>query len=150
MPDHAGAARIVLRDWCTGKLMRYSMPGGTPGGSTEGDAAVLGAVRSRKELRSAVEVKLVKMDAGVSDKRDVEWDIVWGADEEERGEDGEDGEEEEEEEEGEEGEENDGDEEEEEEEEEEEKRPGRRPGAEIRPEKRRVSFAVETAKRRRR
>ena len=147
MPDHAGAARIVLRDWCTGKLMRYSMPGGTPGGMSEEDAAVLGAVRSRKELRSAVEVKLVKMDAGVSDERDIEWDMVWGAEEEESGEE-EDGEEEEE---GEEGEENDGDEEEEEEEEEEKKkRPGRRPGAEIRPEKRRVSFAVETAKRRRR
>lgn len=133
MPDHAGAARIVLRDWCTGRLMRYSMPGCTPGGTTEGDAGVLGAVRSRKELRSAVEVKLVKMDAGVSDKRDVELDVVWGADEEEESV----AEEEEEKE-------SDGDDGEEEEE-----RPGRRP-AETRPEKRKVSFAVATEKRRRR
>lgn len=133
MPDHAGAARIVLRDWCTGRLMRYSMPGCTPGGTTEGDAGVLGAVRSRKELRSAVEVKLVKMDAGVSDKRDVELDVVWGADEEEESV----AEEEEEKE-------SDGDDGEEEEE-----WPGRRP-AETRPEKRKVSFAVATEKRRRR
>ncbi|KAG8218300.1 hypothetical protein J3R82DRAFT_3914 [Butyriboletus roseoflavus] len=80
--DHAGAARIVLRDWGTGRLMRYSMPGGTSGGTREGDAAVLGAVRSRRELRSAVEVKLVKMDAGVSDTREVEWDVMWGDEEE--------------------------------------------------------------------
>ena len=113
--------------------MRYSMPGCTPGGTTEGDAGVLGAVRSRKELRSAVEVKLVKMDAGVSDKRDVELDVVWGADEEEESV----AEEEEEKE-------SDGDDGEEEEE-----RPGRRP-AETRPEKRKVSFAVATEKRRRR
>lgn len=81
--DHAGAARIVLRDWSTGKLMRYSMPGGASGGSMEGDAAVLGGARSKKELRSAVEVKMVKMDAGVSDKRDVEWNVVWEEEEEE-------------------------------------------------------------------
>jgi len=91
--------------------MRYSMPG-TPGGATEGDAAVLGAARSRKELRSAVEVKLVRVEAGASDRRDVEWDVVWAGDEEES--------------------EGDGDE------------AGRQPG-----EKRRVSFAVETEKRRR-
>ncbi|KAF8556278.1 hypothetical protein OG21DRAFT_1459608 [Imleria badia] len=116
--DHVGAARVVLRDWCTGKLMRYSMPECTPEWTADGDTAVLGSVRSRKELRSAVEVKLVKMDAGVSDKRDLEWDVVWGEDEEE--------EEEEEEE-------SDGDGEEEE-----------RP---VRPEKRKVSFAVETERR---
>lgn len=126
--DHAGAARVVLRDWCTGKLMRYSMPEGTPEGTADGDTAVLGSVRSRKELRSAVEVKLVKMDAGVSDKRDVEWDVVWGEDEEE-----ESGDDEEEEEENEEEGEGEGEEE-----------PGRRP------EKRKVSFAIETEKRRRR
>ncbi|KAI9575048.1 GNL3L/Grn1 putative GTPase-domain-containing protein [Boletus coccyginus] len=112
--DHAGAARIVLRDWCTGKLMRYSMPGGPAGEVTEGDAAVLGGARSRKELRSAVEVKLVKMEAGASDGRDVEWDAVWAEDEASEG----DGEEE---------------------------RAGRQPG-----EKRKVEFAVETEKRRRR
>jgi nuclear GTP-binding protein len=114
--------------------MRYSMPGGTPGGTTEGDATVLGAVRSRKELRSAVEVKLVKMDAGVSDKRDIEWDLVWGADEEESGDEEDEDEE------------SDGDEDREEEEE----RPGRQPGSETRPEKRKVSFAVASEKRRRR
>ena len=81
--DHAGAARIVLRDWGTGKLMRYSMPGGTSGGTMDGDAAVLGAIRSRRELGSAAAVKLVRMDAGVSDRRDVEWDVVWGDEEEE-------------------------------------------------------------------
>ncbi|KAF8450916.1 P-loop containing nucleoside triphosphate hydrolase protein [Boletus edulis BED1] len=127
--DHAGAARIVLRDWRTGKLMRYSMPAGAPEGMMEGDAPVLGSVKSRKELRSAVEVKLVKMDAGESDTRDIGWDVSW--------------EEEEEEEEEERSRDEDGDEEEEE-------LPGRAAGSEDRPGKRRVSFAVETEKRRRR
>ena len=114
--DHAGAARIVLRDWCTGKMMRYSTPG-TPVGTAEGDAdaAVVGSVRSRKELRSAVNLKLVRMEAGASDERDIEWDVEWD--------------------------------EEVEEEEEEEESPGRDPESETR---RRVSFLVETEKRRRR
>ncbi|KAN0097823.1 GNL3L/Grn1 putative GTPase domain containing protein [Tylopilus felleus] len=113
--DHAGAARIVLRDWCTGKMTRYSTPG-TPVGTAEGDAdaVVVGSVRSRKELRSAVNLKLVRMEAGASDERDIEWDVEWD--------------------------------EEVEEEEEEEESPGRDPESETR---RRVSFLVETEKRRR-
>ena len=95
MLDHAGAARIVLRDWGAGQLMRYTMPGGTSGETREGDAAVLGAVKSRKELRSGVEVKLIKMDAGVSDTRDIEWDMVWGKEEESSDEEGREEEEEE-------------------------------------------------------
>ncbi|KAF8121326.1 P-loop containing nucleoside triphosphate hydrolase protein [Boletus edulis] len=126
--DHAGAARIVLRDWRTGKLMRYSMPAGAPEGMMEGDAPVLGSVKSRKELRSAVEVKLVKMDAGESDTRDIGWDVSWEEEEEEEEERSRD---------------EDGDEEEEE-------LPGRAAGSEDRPGKRRVSFVVETEKRRRR
>ena len=81
--DHAGAARIVLRDWGAGKLMRYTMPGGASEESSEGDVAVLEAMRSRRELRSRAEVKLVKMDAGASDKRNLEWDVGWGDEEEE-------------------------------------------------------------------
>ena len=104
--------------------MRYSMPGVT-GGTAVGDTAVLASARSRKELRSAVDVKLVKMEAGVSDARAVEWDVVWG-----RGED-------EDEEEVEVSELGDGD------GEEEEKVPARRP------EKRKVSFLVDSRKRRR-
>jgi len=88
MLDHAGAARIVLRDWSTGKLMRYSMPGCVSGMTGEGDQAVLEVLKSRKELRSAVGVKLVKMGAGVSDPREIEWDTVWEEEEEE--EDGDD------------------------------------------------------------
>lgn len=85
MLDHAGAARIVLRDWSTGKLMRYTMPGET----VEGDEAVFETVRSRKELRK--NEKLVRMVAGVSDARDVEWDVEY----EEEGEEGEEKEKEE-------------------------------------------------------
>lgn len=84
--DHAGAARIVLRDWSAGTLMRHTMPEETPGetGETgEGDEAVLEAVRSRKELRK--NTKLVRMDTGVNDARDLEWDVEWEEEEEEPG-----------------------------------------------------------------
>lgn len=92
----------------------------------EGDATVLGAARSRKELRSAVGVKLVRMDGGESDKRDVEWNVKWGEEEEEE----ESREEEEEEDTG--------------SDKEEAEQPGR---GQLR--KRKVSFAVESGKRRR-
>lgn len=62
--------------------MRYSMPGGASEGTGEGDKAVLEVLKSRKELRSAVGVKLVKMEVGVSDPREIEWDVEWEEDEE--------------------------------------------------------------------
>ncbi|KAG9317115.1 GNL3L/Grn1 putative GTPase-domain-containing protein [Chiua virens] len=77
--DHAGAARIVLRDWSTGKLMRYSMPGEASGETTEEDAAVLNAVKSRRELRSE---KMVKMRVGDRDGREVDMDMEWEEEEE--------------------------------------------------------------------
>ncbi|KAF8845573.1 hypothetical protein BDN67DRAFT_961152 [Paxillus ammoniavirescens] len=81
--DHAGAARIVLRDWSTGKFARYTLPLGTfDSASMEaGDEEVLATLRSRKELRKAGDVKLVKLQAGEVDKRDVEWDVAWEEDE---------------------------------------------------------------------
>jgi nuclear GTP-binding protein len=81
--DHAGAARIVLRDWSIGKFARYTVPLGTidPGSMEAGDEEVLATLRSRKELRKAGDVKLVKLQAGEVDKRDVEWDVAWEEDE---------------------------------------------------------------------
>ncbi|KAL4075642.1 P-loop containing nucleoside triphosphate hydrolase protein [Scleroderma citrinum] len=77
--DHAGAARIVLRDWSLGKLARYTMPTGQSGASSpvDGDEEVLRGLRTRKELRKAKDVKLVKLTAGEVDKRDVLLDEKW-------------------------------------------------------------------------
>ncbi|KAF9224371.1 hypothetical protein BS17DRAFT_779690 [Gyrodon lividus] len=80
--DHAGAGRIVLRDWSTGKFARYTVPPGTStcAPSEDGDEEVLATVRSRKELRKAGDVKLIKLQAGEVDERDVEWDVAWEED----------------------------------------------------------------------
>ncbi|KIJ70379.1 hypothetical protein HYDPIDRAFT_78599 [Hydnomerulius pinastri MD-312] len=80
--DHAGAARIVLRDWSTGKLMRYTVPPGAPASlSTEpGDEQILSTLKTRKELRKAGDAKLVKLQAGDADERNVEWDMAWEED----------------------------------------------------------------------
>ncbi|KAG1739869.1 P-loop containing nucleoside triphosphate hydrolase protein [Suillus paluster] len=81
--DHAGAARIVLRDWSIGKFARYTMP---PGSSTTSSSTntegIMAMLKSRKELRKAEDVKLVRLQAGEAEKREVLLDDVWGADEE--------------------------------------------------------------------
>ncbi|KAG6336330.1 hypothetical protein ID866_2755 [Astraeus odoratus] len=64
--DRAGAARIVLRDWGMGKLLRYTMPPScsrtvsatVTSGSAEDRDEVLVALKTRKELRKAADVKL--------------------------------------------------------------------------------------------
>ncbi|KAG2148001.1 P-loop containing nucleoside triphosphate hydrolase protein [Suillus clintonianus] len=81
--DHAGAARIVLRDWSIGKFARYTMP---PGSSTisssTNNEGILAMLKSRKELRKAEDVKLIQLQPGEAEKREVSLDDVWGVDEE--------------------------------------------------------------------
>ncbi|KAG0692690.1 P-loop containing nucleoside triphosphate hydrolase protein [Suillus ampliporus] len=79
--DHAGAARIVLRDWSIGKFARYTMPPGSTTSSTNNEG-ILAMLKSRKELRKAEDVKLVRLQHGEAEKREVLLDDVWGADEE--------------------------------------------------------------------
>jgi nuclear GTP-binding protein len=103
--DHAGAARIVLRDWSTGEFARYTVPQGTCTSviAERGDEDVLATLRSRKEMRRAG-AKLVKLQAGEVEKRDVDWDVAWEEEEEEEeggsGAEGEDGDEDQDEEDG--------------------------------------------------
>lgn len=82
--DHAGAARIVLRDWSIGKFARYTMPPGssTTTSSSTNDDGILATLKSRKELRKAEDVKLVRLQPGEAEKREVLLDDVWAADEE--------------------------------------------------------------------
>ncbi|KAI0269301.1 hypothetical protein BC834DRAFT_820466 [Gloeopeniophorella convolvens] len=85
-PDLTGAARIVLRDWATGKLPRYAVPPPAPAsgaaheGEGEGDVALLSRLPTRKEMRRARGV--VRLAAGQVDERAVALETPWfGADE---------------------------------------------------------------------
>ncbi|KAG2053442.1 P-loop containing nucleoside triphosphate hydrolase protein [Suillus hirtellus] len=81
--DHAGAARIVLRDWSIGKFARYTMPPGSPTtSSSANNEGILAILKSRKELRKAEDVKLVRLQPGEAEKREVLLDDVWVIDEE--------------------------------------------------------------------
>ncbi|KAG1902868.1 P-loop containing nucleoside triphosphate hydrolase protein [Suillus fuscotomentosus] len=81
--DHAGAARIVLRDWSIGKFARYTMPPGSPTtSSSANNEGILAMLKSRKELRKAEDVKLVRLQPGEAEKREVLLDDVWVIDEE--------------------------------------------------------------------
>lgn len=81
--DHAGAARIVLRDWSIGKFARYTMPpGSSTTSSSTNNEGILAMLKSRKELRKAEDVKLVQLQPGEAEKREVLLDDVWVADEE--------------------------------------------------------------------
>ncbi|KAG1753201.1 P-loop containing nucleoside triphosphate hydrolase protein, partial [Suillus lakei] len=82
--DHAGAARIVLRDWSIGKFARYTMPPGssTTSSSSTNNEGILTMLKSRKELRKAEDVKLVRLQPGKAEEREVLLDDVWGVDEE--------------------------------------------------------------------
>lgn len=81
--DHAGAARIVLRDWSIGKFARYTMPLGSPTtSSSTNNEGILAMLKSRKELRKAEDVKLVRLQPGEAEKREVLLDDVWVIDEE--------------------------------------------------------------------
>jgi len=79
--DHAGAARIVLRDWSVGKFARYTMPPGTTPSSAD-DEKILATLKKRKELRKADDVKLVRLQPGEVERREILLDDVWGANEE--------------------------------------------------------------------
>ncbi|KAJ7229052.1 hypothetical protein GGX14DRAFT_416477, partial [Mycena pura] len=74
--DLSGAARIVLRDWTTGKFPWYTIP---PAGAAEtvssADDAVLDTLRTRKELRKAH--GLVKLRCGAVETRKVQVDEPW-------------------------------------------------------------------------
>lgn len=107
--DLLGAARIVLRDWSTGKFPRYTQPPASStehGGSAEqdgefaelykADEEILGAAPLRKDMRRGG--GLIKLTPGDVEKRKVALDAPWDEtdDEEEDEEDEEEGGEEEE------------------------------------------------------
>ncbi|KDQ65029.1 hypothetical protein JAAARDRAFT_167869 [Jaapia argillacea MUCL 33604] len=84
--DIQGAARIVLRDWSTGKLPRYSVPPPlAPGSSVAVDDIlrdvyaredqILSQFKTRKEMRT--ERGLVKLTAGSVEMREVVLDAPW-------------------------------------------------------------------------
>ncbi|KAI9466702.1 hypothetical protein BJY52DRAFT_10268 [Lactarius psammicola] len=88
-PDLVGAARIVLRDWSTGKLPRYAVP--PPIARQEGrvaadgdstlatiyadDAALLERLVPRKELRRSRDV--VRLSSGRVDERGLAFEAPW-------------------------------------------------------------------------
>lgn len=82
--DLAGASRIVLRDWSTGKFPRYTVPLSTTPTSTPDsafadaytkDEELLSRLSTRKELRKGTGV--VKLDAGEPETRKVALDASW-------------------------------------------------------------------------
>ncbi|KAI0352721.1 P-loop containing nucleoside triphosphate hydrolase protein [Trametes cingulata] len=81
-PDLAGAARLVLRDWSSGKLARYTLPPSSPSQTDSAPAApsdtalseiyskdqtILSRLSTRKELRKAG--GLVKLRPGAIEER---------------------------------------------------------------------------------
>ena len=80
-----GAARLVLRDWSTGKLPRYAMP--PPSGAAadgdptlaaiyaDDDAALLERLLPRKELRRSRDV--VRLSSGRVDERALAFEAPW-------------------------------------------------------------------------
>ncbi|KAN0124508.1 hypothetical protein V8E52_002157 [Russula decolorans] len=90
--DLAAAARIVLRDWSTGKLSRYAVPPAVSGSGTaakadtdgvspalvtiyEGDPALLEKLPSRKEMRQTRD--LVRLSSERVDDRTLALDAPW-------------------------------------------------------------------------
>lgn len=100
--DLAGAARLVLRDWSTGKLSRYAVPppvSGGPGTATDvvspalatiyaGDAALLERLPPRKEFRRSRDI--VRLSPERVDDRALALDAPWFDADGGSGEDGED------------------------------------------------------------
>ena len=90
-PDVAAAARIVLRDWSTGKLSRYAVPPvvSSPGTATSadavlcptlatiyaGDVGLLERLSSRKELRRTRD--LVRLSSERIDDRALALETPW-------------------------------------------------------------------------
>ncbi|KAJ3571666.1 hypothetical protein NP233_g3595 [Leucocoprinus birnbaumii] len=82
--DLAGASKIVLRDWNTGKFARYTSPPNVDGGAapaplTEADEQILSHSRTRKEMRK--DGGLVKLRASELERRVVPLENPWEADE---------------------------------------------------------------------
>ena len=86
--DLAAAARIILRDWSTGKLSRYAVPPAITGPGTaagavspalvriyEGDAALLEKLPPRKEMRRTRD--LVRLSSERIDDRTLALDTPW-------------------------------------------------------------------------
>lgn len=71
--DHASAARVVLRDWITGKIARYTSPPPSSSASASAtddhakDQDVLEKLKTRKEMRTSL--GLVKMAPGTLEDR---------------------------------------------------------------------------------
>lgn len=98
--DLTGASRVVLRDWSTGKLPRYTLPP-SPSGITAaaGDVAladvyakdeeVLSQLQTRKEKRTSAGI--VKLKPGTVETRKVVLDVSWLGNEEDGGEEDEAG-----------------------------------------------------------
>ncbi|KAI0069108.1 hypothetical protein BV25DRAFT_1845130 [Artomyces pyxidatus] len=90
--DLAGASRLVLHDWSTGKLPRYAAPplaSAAAPAPTEADTVVLALLKPRKEARKTP--GLVKFISGKVDDRPVALDAPWyDGDESEDDEDAED------------------------------------------------------------
>lgn len=104
--DLVGAARIVLRDWSTGKFPRYTQPSAS---STEhcesaekdnefaelykADEEILGAAPLRKDMRRGG--GLIRLTPGDVEKRKVDLDAPWDESDDEEEDEEEGGEEEE-------------------------------------------------------
>ncbi|KAH9999479.1 hypothetical protein BJV77DRAFT_1142673 [Russula vinacea] len=86
--DLAAAARLVLRDWSTGKLSRYAVPPAVSGPGTAadavspalatiyaGDAALLERLLPRKELRRSRDI--VRLSSERIDDRALAFDAPW-------------------------------------------------------------------------
>ncbi|EIW82445.1 hypothetical protein CONPUDRAFT_123380 [Coniophora puteana RWD-64-598 SS2] len=74
--DHAGAARILLRDWSTGKLVRYTLPTDGPRSNVaDVKDEIVNMLSTKKHLRKAG--KLIRMTTGPTDTRQVIMDEEW-------------------------------------------------------------------------
>ena len=100
-PDLTTASRIILRDWSTGRIPRYTIPAAAPptqqsDARESNDENVLATLIPRKELRKTS--GLVKLQSGEVDKRKVGLEMDWVVEKDElKGENGDiDGEDEEE------------------------------------------------------
>jgi nuclear GTP-binding protein len=84
--DHTGAARIVLRDWSTGKFPRYSMPPSVEAQSASvlnptyaelyvRDEAILAELKTRKDMRKGH--GLVRLTPNKIETREVSFNAPW-------------------------------------------------------------------------
>jgi nuclear GTP-binding protein len=80
--DIVAASKVLLRDWSSGKLKRYTMPsdGSTsslPPTSDETIIAVLNTIPSRKEMKQ--DTGLIRLSSGPVDSRDVLFEAIYKA-----------------------------------------------------------------------